>query len=259
MAFDPIISAAYKGRFIDDHSLSPNAQEMLQGVAAVLEDETDNWRPTLTELLKVIPHNDFGERLIKAGYAYGIGKQLRGHFAAPSILMFCSALNRIGEAPNVKLKDQLSAAQKKIDNAGLSNDEEIQSIIQAAKERASFDKVSEMLRNEFRKGLIRKGGYSGEELEQIVHKIVNIGHHARHDALIDVIEWSTVPVSDFMFMSVPNIPQNQKFWNALLQKAPDGHTFYGTGRLGSLAYQAQTGCAQAILLRLEQLRDHKDK
>ena len=255
MALDPMISKGYKDRFIDDRSISPNAHWMLEGTAAVIEDETDDWRPTLTELLELIPRDDSGERLIRAGYAYGVGKQMRGAFPAPSILMFCSALNLIGQAPNVVLKSQVSAAQEKIQSVGLSDDEDIRAIVRAASERAAFDMVSEMLRNELRRGLARKGSYSGQELEDLVREIVNIGHQARHEALIDIVEWSTVRVSNWMIMSVSEIPKGQGFWESLLQRAPEGHTFHGAGRLGSLASQAQQGCGQAIFMRLEELRD----
>ena len=91
MALDRIISEEYKAAFIDDHSYSPPTHSMLQGLAAVIEDETKDWRPTITELIELIPHDEFGERLIKAGHAYGAGKKLRSGFAAPAILLFCSA------------------------------------------------------------------------------------------------------------------------------------------------------------------------
>jgi hypothetical protein len=254
MGLDPMISKPYKDRFIDDRSMSPNAQEFLQGIAAVLEDETSDWRPVLSELLELIPRDDHGERLARAGYAYGVGKRMRGAFPAPSILMFCSALNLIGHAPNVGLKESLIASMEKIDSAGLSDDEDMQAILQAAKERAGFDMVSQMLRNEFSAGLTRMGGYSREDLDRVVRDIVAIGHQARHEALVDNIEWSTVQVSDWMIMSISDIPKDQGFWEAMLLRAPAGHTFHGAGRLGTLAHQAQKGCAQAILMRLEALR-----
>lgn len=83
--------------------------------------------------------------------------------------------------------------------------------IHAAHERASFDMVSEMLRQENRQGLKQKGRYQGKELDQLVKEVVNIGHQGRHEALIKIVEWSTVRVSDFIFMSVSNIPKGQEF------------------------------------------------
>lgn len=72
----------------------------------------------MSELIVIIPRDDFGEGLIKAGHAYGVGKQLRGTFPTPAILMFCSALNLIGKAPNVQLKEQISATEETLAVAG---------------------------------------------------------------------------------------------------------------------------------------------
>jgi hypothetical protein len=93
----------------------------------------------MTEPIQLIPHDYFGERLIKAGHAYGAGKQLRSSFPALAILLFCSALNKIGNAPNTELRESITRAVKIIKEAGLDEDESLKSVIQAAHERADFD------------------------------------------------------------------------------------------------------------------------
>jgi hypothetical protein len=240
MALDTVISDEYKAAFID-HSYSPTTQWMLQGLAAVIEDETDDWRPTMTELIELIPHDQSGKRLIKAGYAYGAGKQLRSGFPAPAILLFCSALHVVGDVPNTELKGSIARAEEIIRAASLNEDESVKAVIRAAHERACFDKVTQMLRGEFRDGLRRTGRYSDEALDRIVKDIVNHGNAARHEALIDVIDWSTTSVTDFMVMSVSSIPEGQEFWESFLIRTDKESTFFGTGRLGTLAAQAEKG------------------
>jgi hypothetical protein len=254
MALDAIISEEYKAKFIDDRSYSSTAHDMLQGLAAVMEDETDEWRPTMTELIQFIPHDQYGERLVKAGHAYGAGKQLRSSFPALAILLFCSALNRIGNAPNTELRESITRAKKIIKEAGLDEDESLKSVIQAAYEWTDFDKVTQMLRNEFRDGLQSTGRYSDEALNQIVRDIVRVGNEARHEALIDIMDWSPTPVSDLMIMNFSSI-EGQNFWELLLMRRKEGYTFFGTGHLDTLAAQAEKGCAQALLARLEPLRE----
>jgi len=255
MPLDPIISDDYKAVFIDDHSYPPTTRWMLQGLAAVIEDETNEWRPSMTDLIALIPHDQSGERLIKAGHAYGAGKLLRSSFPASAILLFCSSLNNIGQAPNTELKKAIEQAEEIIHTAGLASYDSVKSVLHAAHERAGFDKVGQMLREEFRNGLQRTGSYADDKIDEIVRNIVNIGHEARHEALIDIIEWSTTPVSRHMVMSTSSIPEAQGFWESFLMRKSEGYTFFGTGRLGSLAAQAEKGCAQALLTRLESLSD----
>ncbi|MCH7484284.1 MAG: hypothetical protein IIA90_03945, partial [Chloroflexi bacterium] len=188
-------------------------------------------------------------------HTYGTGKQLRSPFPAVAILLFCSALNNVGDAPNTKLKELIARAEETITEAGLDDDESVKSVIQAAHERASFDRVTKMLRSEFYDGLKSTGHYTEENLNQIVRNIIQVGHAARHEALIDIIEHSTTPVSDFMVINVSTIPEGQPFWDSLLMRRPDGHTFFGAGRLGTLAAQAEKGCAQALLARLQSMKE----
>jgi hypothetical protein len=153
------------------------------------------------------------------------------------------------------LKESIARAEEIIRSAGLNENESVKAVIRAAHERASFDKVTRMPTGEFRDGLRRTRRYSDEALDQIVRDIVIRGNAARHEALIDVIEWSTTSVTDFMFMSVPSIPEGQEFWESFLMRTDKGSTFFGTGRLGTLAAQAEKGCAQALLARLEFLQE----
>jgi len=254
MTLDPMISEKYKAAFIDDYSYPPPTPWILQGLAAVIEDETKDWRPTMTQLIELIPHDKFGEQLIKAGRAYGVGKQLRSIYPALAILLFCSALNSVGKAPNTELQQAITHAEEIIKDAGLDGDKSIKSLVRAAQERAGFDRVTQMLRGEFRDGLWRTGGYAYNQMDEIVRNIVNVGHAARHEALIDRNEWSTTPVSDFMVIDVTIIPEGQDFWESLLMRRGEASTFFGTERLSSLAARAERGCAQALLTRLEALR-----
>jgi hypothetical protein len=159
------------------------------------------------------------------------------------------------------LREHATQGEKIMKEAGQDQNESMKAVIRAAHERANFDRVTQMLRNEFREGLQRTGRYSDEELNQIVQDIVRVGNEARHDALIERIEWSTRPVSDITnipIMNVSSIREGKNFWESLLMRWKDGHIFFSILPLSTLAAQAEKGCAQALLARLESLRGTDD-
>ena len=249
-----IIPEEYKEAFFDDKSYPPSTGWMLKCLAATIVDEGLDWRPTMTGLIELIPKNDFGKSLIMAGHAYGAGKQIKDQFPASAILLFCSAINALGEAPQIELTDAIDEAEHLLDVAGIAEEESIKLVLLAAKERARFDKVSKMMRDEFREGLRRTGIYNDEQVDEISRKIVSIGHQARHDALVSRQIWGLMPISDIMIFSNQALDHDQDFWESFLMKKPEGYTMFGTGPLSVLAGQAQRGCANAILRRLEELR-----
>jgi len=252
---EDVIPESYKEFFFDDKSYPPSTAWMLKCLASVIVDEGVDWRPTMTELISIIPRNDFGKNLVMAGHAYGAGKKIKSQFPASAILLFCSAVNSLGEAPQVELNEAIETAESILEEAGLDENESIKLLVRAAKERASFDKVSKMMRDEFREGLRRTGRYDDDQLDEISRKIVSIGHKARHEALISKHVWKLAPVSDFMVFSNQALDENQGFWESFLMKSPEGYTMFGTDPLSVLAGQAQRGCANAILIRLDNLRE----
>ena len=96
--------------------------------------------------------------------------------------MFCSALNNVGDAPNTELRETIKGAEAVFKEAGLSGDPSVKTVLRAANERAGFDRVTQMLRGEFRHGLARTNRYSDEQLDEIVRDIVNIAAVAVMDA-----------------------------------------------------------------------------
>lgn len=255
MSKDDLIPDDYKEVFFDDMSYPPSTGWMLKCLASAIVDENPDWRPTMTELIGIIPMNDFGKNLIMAGHAYGAGRQIKNRFPASAILLFCSAVNALGEAPQVELKGAIEEAKELFGTMGLLKNDAVKQVLLAAKDRARFDKVNQMLKDEFKRGLLRTGRYTNKQLDEIVPRIVATGHQARHDALISQHVWSLMPVSDFMIADSRALDHDQDFWESFLLKAPEGYTMFGTGPLSVLAGQAQQGCAHAILQRIETLRD----
>ena len=145
--------------------------------------------------------------------------------------------------------------------ANYLEDSDIKATIEAAKQRAQFDKVGEMLRKEFTEGLLRTNKYSEEKIADVVPKIVDTTNDTRHRGLIDHTGWDIVrpkrnPSGSVEYtIDAGSIPDSEEFTNIFLQLPSGGEAMvFGKSFLHELIPYAQVGCAQAILRRLEPLR-----
>jgi hypothetical protein len=195
-----ILEAKYEEKFIDTKIYSPNTVFFLRGLAAAIQDAHPSWRPNVSELAKILKSCDkkYRNGLLNAGASYGAAKQIGPMYPGPAILLLGAALQAIGEGsyPNAELDKHIALAEGKLESTELNNDKDIKAVLSAAKERAGFDRVSELMRMEFRKGL-ESAGCSRERIDIIVGKIVDITHEVRHRAVIDrsfvhVIELNTM-------------------------------------------------------------------
>jgi hypothetical protein len=169
-------------------------------LAAAIHDAHPNWRPRLSELASLIQNTDKKQqlKLLRAGHAYGVAKHLRS-LSLPGIalLLFGAAVDAVGEMPQVELDESISRAETEIRKAGLHQNPDVKKLIEAAKDRARLDKVSQKIRIGLKNGLMRTGKFTELKADELAKKIVDVTHNVRHDALLDKFGWTTEVVPKF--------------------------------------------------------------
>jgi len=252
-----ILSPEYEAIFIDDRTLPPSTVPLLRGLAAAIQDSHSDWRPKLSELVNLIRGTKQEVALVNAGGAYGAAKQIKDMYPGPSLLLFGAAINAIGKLSNVELQKAIKNAEEKLKQASMPDDVDIKATLESAKERASFERVSEMLRHEFAEGLRRTKKYDETKINEVVKKIVNVTHSVRHEAVIDRFGWDKAKViqigQDTVYFC-DLIPESDEFTDIFSQHSQN-YAWHGKSFFQDLIPYAQDGCAQAILQRLETLRD----
>lgn len=253
-----ILAPDYEAIFIDDRTLPPSTPFLLRGLGAAIQDSHPDWRPKLSELVSLIRGTKQQMDLVNAGGAYGAAKQIKNMYPGPSLLLFGAAVNAIGKLQDVELNKSINNAQKKLERANMLDDVDIKTTLISAKERASFEKVSEMLRHEFTEGLKRTKKYNDAKIDEAVKKIVKITHSVRHGAVIDRYGWAKAKNDqDRVYIcDSSSITESNEFTDIFSQITPNDMLF-GKSFFQELIPYAQDGCAQAILLRLEILRDRR--
>ena len=236
------ISKEYASSFVDDLRFRGRPADHLSGLAAVAEDTDPTWRPTVSELARLLPPSQESNALLAAGTAYGAAKLIAEDFPGPSILLYGAALNVIGIAPQTELQDSISRAEQAIDKAGLLADGDVKLLVAAARERARFDKVTQMLKQEFTQGLQASGTYSASEIDDVVPKIVSVTHDVRHKGLIERIEWANT------YMSVGGSSTDAGYLIKL------DEIEFKDDKLRALLPYAKVGCAFSIAKRLQERR-----
>jgi len=189
-----ILSEEYQKLFVDDSKYSGQVSRHLVGLASIIEECNKTWRPSVSDLLKLLPESEETNELVSAGLAFCVAQFIGLDFPGPAILLYGAALNTIGKEPNIELDESISKAKNILTESKLLDNEHINSVINAAIERASFDKVSKMLRDEFRQGIFDSGVEIGD-IEQLVRDIVNATHDVRHKGLIERLVWTHKTIS----------------------------------------------------------------
>lgn len=246
-----ILEPDYENKFQETNHPSPILM-LLRGLAAAIQDSHPTWRPTLSELATLLRSAKDPGEIVLAGSAYGAAKAIKDDFPDPSILLFGAALNAIGSAPPRELNKNIDAAEKKLKESSLYEDTDIKMVLEAAKQRAKFDRVGETLKQEFTNGLKKTGKYTDELIAEVVPKVVNITHDVRHKGLIDKIYWRCVD-SDFNSKEI-NIPISKSSTNISFLYQENRVIFEDDSEFGKLIPYAQEGCAYAILSRMEDCR-----
>jgi hypothetical protein len=237
-----LLSKDYRAIFVDDPKYSGRVSTHLAGLASAIEDSHQNWKPTVSELVALLPKSDESNALVAAGMAYGAAKQMMADYPGPAILLFGAALNAIGTAPYTELQWVIEQAEAILKANGLDSREEIRKTVQAAKERASFDKVSQMLRDEFTLGLKDSGKYTETKIEEVVPKIVKVTHDVRHRGLIERLRWKNLVVEE------GGSSTNIGYFHEI------DEVIFTDDLLQELLEYAQVGCAFSILRRFENRR-----
>lgn len=237
-----ILSSSYREGFIDQSKYSGRVSNHLAGLASAIEDSHDDWRPTVSELLGLLPRAESTNAIVAAGMSYGAAKSIGDDYPGPAILLYGAALNVIGSAPNVELNAAIARSKDKLNEYSLMEDHDIREIIEAAKQRASFDKVSQMLRNEFASGLKDSGRFDDELIADVVPKIVNVTHDVRHKGLIERILWKNLVIE------VGGTSTDAGYMHEI------DEVVFTDDLLRELIVYAQVGCAFSILQRMEERR-----
>jgi hypothetical protein len=183
-----ILSEEYGNSFVDSQKYFGQVSRHLVGLASVIEECSDNWRPTVSELLDLLPESKATNELVSSGLSYGVAKYIGLDFPGPAILLYGAALNTIGSAPNTELKETISIAEDILQRNNLLDNIHVKKTLEAAYQRASFDKVSKMLRDEFKQGII-DSGIEVKDIDSLVKDIVNVTHDVRHKGLIERLVW----------------------------------------------------------------------
>jgi hypothetical protein len=167
---------------------------------------------------------------------------IQDDFPGPAILLYGAALNAIGSALNTELDSAIDKASEIFDHAGLSDNEHIKALVGAAKERARFGRVSQMLRDEFSAGMEASGEFDQSEIPELARQIVDVTHDVRHKGLIERLRWrhktEEVGGTDTDAGYLVEIDEIE-FTDDLLR---------------DLLLPAQLGCAYAIKKRLDERR-----
>jgi hypothetical protein len=247
-----ILSPEYEAAFVDTTRYPPSTPFLLRGLAAALQEVKSDWRPAVSELVASLRTLTDPMPLVSAGSAFGAAKQIESVYPGPSILLYGAAINALGTAPNVALRSEIEKAKDILRAAGLIDLEPIRAVIKAAFERASFDKVTEMLKREFEEGLRASGQYPEARIASMVPQIVNATHDARHRAILGRWVWSENQIVEAQHTFSDD---HGDTIDTLFSEMPEERILhYGIERLSPLVAAARTGCAHAIAKRLSPLR-----
>jgi hypothetical protein len=251
-----ILDPDYETVFVDHTEYPPSTAFQLRGLAAAIQDSHDSWRPKLSELTGLLEKMQDWRRLVAAGASYGAGKQIMQVYEGPAILLFGAALNAVGKMPDVELSAALASATETLGEAGVLDRPDVAATIEAARQRAQFDKVSAMLRAEFETGLLRSGRYSREQIDRLVPQIVKATHDTRHRAIIGRWAWAATSFENGAYVADPSTLSQAGEHRAFFYRKPAGDTMmFGASLLAPLVTAAQVGCAFALLQRVETARE----
>ena len=169
-------------------------------------------------------------------------------------MLFCAAIDAIIAAPQTELKYQIKKAEQKIKDAKIDGNEDIKILLEAAHERASFDKVTQKIKGALIEGLMSSGKYKEETIKEKVQKIVNTTHDVRHRALIDRFGWDIAwCVKGVYFCDGTKIKAHKEYTDLFKKKPAGDNAMFGKSFLNELMPYAQDGCAFTILEKLEEL------
>lgn len=238
-----ILSQNYRKLFVDESKYSGRVANHLAGLAAAIEYSHEDWRPTVSELLDLLEKSESINEIVAAGMVYGSALIIGQDYPGPAILLYGAALNVIGSAPNVKLNDAINRSKVKLKELDLTENQDIRDLIIAAEERASFDRVNKMLKDEFAEGLRDSGTLDEKFIQEVVPKIVAVTHDVRHKGLIERIRWSKLQVE------VPGSSTMAGYMYEIDQ------IIFTDDELREIIGYAQIGCAFSILRRMEERRE----
>jgi hypothetical protein len=233
-----LLSKEYSLTFVDDEKYEGRPANHLEGLACAIQDSHPIWRPSISELINILPRSEGGNAVVAAGMAYGAAKSIASEYPGPAILLFGAALNAIGTAPNTELQETISKAQMIIKECGLDVYPELKAVLRAAKERASFDRVSQMLRDEFYNGLVVSGLYAESDIEVVVPKIVKVTNDVRHKGFIERIQVKNIEIRE-------GETSTDIGWLRICDEVT-----FADDLLRELIPYAQVGCAYRILRQL---------
>lgn len=245
-----ILEPDYENKFQDVY-YPPPISTLLRGLASAIQDSHPTWRPKLSELVTLLPKSKESNRFVLAGSAYGAAKAIKDDFPGPAVLLFGAAVNAIGSAPQVELNKKIDSAEKKLKENNLYDDQNIKIVLDAAKQCARFDKVIEMLKQEFTNGLKMTGKYTDEKISEVVPKIVDITHDVRHKGLIDRFGWAVASSNGEIYSADPREIRNFSSSTDVAFLHEKGPIIFSKSFLYDLLPYAQEGCAHAILSRME--------
>ena len=103
-----LLESNYASIFVDNVIYSDRLVSHLVGLASAIQNSHKTWRPTISELISLIPKTEDGNAIVAAGMAYSAAKTIQDNFPGPAILLYGAALNTIGAAPNIKLQADIT-------------------------------------------------------------------------------------------------------------------------------------------------------
>ena len=254
-----ILEQCYEERFIDDTSYPPTTALQLRGIAAAIQHSHAIWRPTLSELIALIRPLANGRAYVAAGGAYGAAIQIGEQFPGAAILLFGAALNAVGDLPDVDLHSAIASCIEKLATYGLVQDRDISAVLEAARQRAQFDKVGEMLRRDFRAGLVACGRYASDHIDKLVPRIVNATHRVRHDAVVDLEGWAEMNGTGGIYIADGRkIQDRPEFTDPFFQVTHPEKMMFGKPLFNELLGPARDGCSFSLMLRVSALASSSD-
>ena len=78
-----ILSKGYEDRFVDTDRYDWRTEDFLRGLAAAIQDSISDWRPTLSELVGLLPSSSKSNQVVLAGAAYGSAKSIIETYPRP--------------------------------------------------------------------------------------------------------------------------------------------------------------------------------
>lgn len=256
---DSLLSDEYEATFLDTRMYPPTTPFLLRGLAAAIEATHPSWRPSLSELAEVLMTTDRRHRIVAAGSAYGAARSLPSSLPGPALLLYGAAVETLFQHADTSLDAVVDSASQTLEQANLIDDEDISTLIGAARERARMGRASETMRIHIARGLVMTGDYRESVAAPFAQRIVSSTHRVRHRALIDRYIYVDIePVGGHYHVDLYDEIETRGSTDPFVEESPQPTMRAGRSLFSELVPHAQRACAQLLAESVTSVSDNQD-